>query len=109
MNTMPRRSILAVALLVLSRSLSACESATGDHGDNIKRTGRLVLKGSEPFLQPVLIVSNSEHWALSGVDGKTAAIFQNKMVNVTGQRICTHANAALLPSIEVHHITRATP
>lgn len=70
-------------------------------GERVTLTGQLVIKGSMPMLQAVLIRESGERWELKDVQPMDAARLQNKAITVEGKVARNAATAMLYPSLAV--------
>jgi hypothetical protein len=95
-----RRRLLSLAVMA-SLQLAACQGSAA-RGGTITIEGTLILKGNEPFVQPVLVVSDTEHWGLLGLHRSEFENHQNQLVRVKGQVVHgTTSRTARLPSLLV--------
>lgn len=112
-NIHPMRRYLASLSVMVGLQLAACHGSVAS-AETIEIEGTLVLKGNEPFAQAVVVVSNSEQWALLGVLRSEIENHQNQIVRVKGQVVHeATASASRLPSLRVQalspRLTKPTP
>lgn len=111
------KSLIGPVLLAIT--LAACGATTpkvesspstaptappGPHymvGEHVTLTGQLIIKGSMPMLQAVLIRESGERWELKGVQPMEAARWQNKPVTVDGKVERNVGTPMLYPSLTV--------
>lgn len=94
------------ALSALLVSLSA-----GVQAENAKLElqGQLVLKGSLPKVQPVLVMADAQEWVLLDVPAAVAERHQGRRVVVRGTRVSGASVGSLLPGLAVEGITAQPP
>lgn len=99
---MPRH--LALLAIVASVQLAACQGLA--NAGTMEIEGRLVLRGNEPFVHPVVVVSDSEQWALLGVRRSDVERHQNQVVRVRGLVVqAATPSTARLPSLRVQDLS----
>lgn len=101
-----RRFLLPVAAIVSGLVTGCSTSAAANDASEIK--GRLILKGNEPFVQAVVVVSGTEQWELLGLEPAEAQRLQNRDVVVRGL-IRGGSSAPLVPALRVVSIERVEP
>jgi hypothetical protein len=83
----------------------ACQGGVANAGTT-EIEGTLVLKGNEPFVQAVVVVSDKEQWELLGLHRSEAENHQNQVVKVKGQVVHEATpSTARRPSLKVLDFT----
>lgn len=107
-----RRYLVSLAAMA-GLQLAACHGGLTSAGA-IEIEGTLTLQGNEPFVKPVVVVSDKERWELLGLRRSEAENHQGQTVRVKGKVVhgATPA-AARLPSLRVldftPRLTKPTP
>lgn len=108
-----RRWLASFAVTASLPLAVACQGGVASAG-TIEIEGTLVLKGNEPFVQTVVVVSDKEQWELLGLHRSEAENHQNQVVKVKGQVVREATpSTARLPSLKVldftPRLTKPTP
>lgn len=100
-----RRYLAALSVMASLQLAAACHGRVASAG-TIEIEGTLVLKGNEPFAQPVVVVSDKEQWELLGLHRSEAENHQNQVVKVKGEVVHEATpSTARLPSLRVLYLT----
>lgn len=98
-----RFALIATSSLLTSVAASSCGRHVEDAGFTMVE-GVLLLKGSEPHVHWVLVVSETEQWELRGLNKAFAQSLQTRRVRVTGRITPDARSALLLPILVVHDL-----
>lgn len=105
-NISSMRGYLSALSILAGLQLAGCQGDVASAGA-IEIEGTLVLKGNEPFAQAVVVVSDSEQWALLGVDRSEIESHQDQVVRIRGQVVheATPSTPGL-PSLRVRKLSQ---
>ncbi|CAG4906358.1 hypothetical protein [Paraburkholderia saeva] len=97
----PACSRLVALALPLMMSV-ACASGAGavSVGAPVELSGKLVLRGNEPFVYPVVYDARGV-WELQGVPKAQASVLQNQQVSVQGTVTRLDPGGFQLPAVQV--------
>jgi len=93
----------------LAALLACFVSAAHAENSRTELQGQLVLKGSLPKVQPVLVMANAQEWVLLGVPAAVAERHQNRRVVVRGTRVPGASVGSLLPGLAVEALIDQPP
>jgi hypothetical protein len=96
---------LAFAALVLMHA--AC-AQTLHNGDPVDLSGRLALRGNEPFVYPV-VYDERGVFELEGITRGEALMLQNRQVSVHGTITRADPGGARLPAVHVELLRTVQP
>jgi len=96
-----------LALAALALMHAAC-AATLHSGESVDLSGRLALRGNEPFIVPVVYDARGV-FELQGVTREQALSLQNQQVNVHGTVTRAEMNGAQLPAVHVESLKTIAP
>jgi hypothetical protein len=97
--------IIVLKKIVFTTTLlfaSAVFAGSAHTGDTVELHGRLVLRGNEPFVYPVVFDDTGGVWALEGISRPDAAKLQNHIVRVTATVTSEDASR---PAVQVQSIS----
>ncbi|MGH8779891.1 hypothetical protein [Paraburkholderia sp.] len=92
--------VLATTLLIEA----ACAVQPTTVGQAIELAGKLVLRGNEPFVYPV-VYDRRGVWQLDGVPSARASALQNQQVIVRGTVVRLDPSGIQLPMVHVESLT----
>ncbi|WP_350571791.1 hypothetical protein, partial [Pseudomonas sp. H26/SER47-MNA-CIBAN-0231] len=75
---------LSIAAVLAILALFGCAAAASSAGKLLTLEGKLVLKGSMPMVQTILILPDRQQWELQGVPRARAEALQNRQVIAQG-------------------------
>ena len=100
---MHRILLLAAALCL---ALAAC-AQPAPAGGTVTLTGKVVVNGSAPFQQPVLLTAGGQAWALDALPVEQARALDGRTVTVTGVVLRAAAPGTWGPAVRVERVERA--
>ncbi|SEJ58436.1 hypothetical protein SAMN05192539_1013142 [Paraburkholderia diazotrophica] len=83
MPTMLRRTAMLAAMVLMQTACAATMQPTMQQGDAVDLSGRLALRGNEPFIYPVVYDARGV-FELEGITRERALSLQNQQVKVHG-------------------------
>lgn len=102
---MLKRTATLISIVLMQ---TAC-AATLPVGEPVDLSGRLALRGNEPFIYPVVYDARGV-WELEGVSREKALSLQNQQVKVHGTITrAVKANSVQLPAVQVQSLESTQP
>lgn len=92
------KRLVPLVLLPILTCACATPPAVGQHAEV---SGKLVLRGNEPFVTPV-VYDASGPWEIEGMSHEDAARLQNTTVSVDGDVTRVDTGGAQLPALRMH-------
>ena len=97
-----KKHMMVSALLALAFAATGCAAGSGQPAADLTvLQGKLVLKGSMPRPQVMLVRPGAESWELEGVTADTAASLQNQQVQAEGVVTRAIRTGVLPPCLKV--------
>jgi hypothetical protein len=97
------------ATLSLLALMQAACATTLSAGDPVDLSGRLALRGNEPFIYPVVYDAHGV-WELEGLSREQALSLQNQQVKVHGTITrAADAKSVQLPAVQVQSLEPVQP